>query len=139
MDVNLGMGLDELSKPVRIKGMITAKGLVSREYHTESNMGAAITIKIDNKPISVVVEGESLSYTELSQFKDSNINVDEYDLFVVKQGYISPDFKSISPFCIMALTDGPTDQKTEETWSYRQIMRPMFPFDELDYRIEEKK
>ncbi|MDY0393670.1 hypothetical protein RWE15_03460 [Virgibacillus halophilus] len=58
-------------------------------------------------------------------------------MFVVKQGYISPDFKEISPFCIMSLTEGPTNQELEQTRSYKRIMRPMFPYDKLDYRVEE--
>lgn len=130
------MGLDDLSEPVHITGTITARGLVNSRYEINSDMGEAITVKVDNKPISVVVEGESLSYTDLSQFEDSKIPVGDYDLFVVKQGYISPDFKGISPFCIMSLTDGPTNQKTEQSRSYKRIMRPMFPYDKLDYRVE---
>ncbi|WP_080872725.1 M81 family metallopeptidase [Oceanobacillus timonensis] len=134
---DLGMDMDELSKPVYITGTITSVGVVNSRYEINSDMGKAITVKIDDKPISVVVEGESLSYTDLSQFEDSNINIEDFDLFVVKQGYISPDFKGISPFCIMSLTEGPTNQEIEQTRSYKRIMRPMFPYDKLDYRIEE--
>src|SRR5699024_8264683 len=97
------------------------------------------TVKVDDKPISLVVEGESLSYTDLHQFEDSNLNVEDNDLFFVKQGYISPDFKDISPFCIMSLTDVPTYQKTEESRSYKRIRRPMFSYDELYYCIEPYK
>lgn len=139
VDIDLGMGLDALCEPVRIKGEIVAKGLVNYSFKDKADIGSAITIKVDDKPISVVVEGESLSYTDLDQFEASNIDVEDYDLFVVKQGYISPDFKEISPFCIMSLTDGPTNQKTEEDRDFKRIIRPAFPFDELEYRVEEKK
>lgn len=136
VDFNLGMDLDELCKPVPVSGMIVSRGVVNSRFAENSDMVDAITVKIDNKPISVVVEGESLSYTDLSQFKDSNLKVEDYDLFVVKQGYISPDFKEISPFCIMSLTEGPTNQELEQNRSYKRIMRPMFPYDKLDYRVE---
>lgn len=139
VDFYFGMDMDELSEPIHITGEIVARGVVNSRYETTSDSGDAITVKVDGKPISLVVEGESLSYTDLSQFEDSNLNVEDYDLFVVKQGYISPDFKGISPFCIMSLTDGPTNQKTEETRSYKRIRRPMFPYDELDYRVEPYK
>lgn len=138
VDFKLGMGLDDLCQSVHISGEITTRGVVNSRFAANSDMVDAITIKVDNKPISVVVEGESLSYTDISQFKDSNIQMSDYDLFVVKQGYISPDFKEISPFCIMSLTNGPTNQEMEQSRSYKRIMRPMFPYDELDYRIEEK-
>lgn len=137
VDFHFGMGLDELNKSIHLTGEIVARGMVNNRIEINSHMAEAITVKIDGKPISLVVEGESMSYTDLHQFKDSNLNVNDYDLFIVKQGYISPDFKDISPFCIMSLTNGPTDQEMEQIRSYKRIMRPMFPYDELDYRVEE--
>src|SRR5699024_12777668 len=113
--------------------------VVNSKYETTNDSEHAITVKVDDKPISLVVVGESLRYTDLHQFEDTNLNVENYDLFVVKQCYISHDFKEISPLCIMSLTDGPTNQKTEESRSYKRIRRPMLPYDELDYRIEPYK
>ncbi len=37
----------------------------------------------------------------------------------------------------MALTDGPTQQATEKL-DFKQIQRPMFPYDELEYDYTKK-
>lgn len=137
VDFYFGMGLDELNKKIHVTGEIVARGMVNSHFTINSHMAEAITVKIDDKPISLVIEGESLSYTDIHQFEDSNLVMEDYDLIVVKQGYISPDFDAASPFCIMSLTQGPTDQEMEQVRSYKRIMRPMFPYDTLDYRIEE--
>lgn len=136
VELDLGMGLDKQSTKVHIKGTVISKGVASIDYIKRPDIGSAITIKLDNYPISIIVLGESVSYTELEQFKCSNVDILQYDVIVVKQGYISPDFKAISPFCIMSLTDGPTNQRTEKL-VFKRIKRPMFPYDNIDYRIEE--
>lgn len=131
VEFDLGMDEDALSKPVHIRGVIKAKGHVWQEYvHAKNHQGEAVTITLDDKPIDVVVLGQSNSYTDNEQFVSSNIDMNNYDVFIVKQGYISPDFKKISPFTIMSLTDGATNQRTENM-TFKRILRPMFPYDEL--------
>ncbi len=130
VEFDFGMDLDDMCKAVHIKGVVEAKGLVHKRYEGREDVGTAITVRFDDKPMSLVVVGESVSYTDLEQFESSHINYKDYDVFVVKQGYISPDFKAMSPFTIMSLTDGPTNQKTEKL-VFKKIMRPMFPFDEI--------
>lgn len=138
VEIDLGMDLDRQSKKVTVRGMITSKGVVSKDYANHPEIGSAITIKLEDYPISVVVERESVSYTELEQFQYSNIDISNYDLIIVKQGYISPDFKKLGSFCIMSLTDGSTNQRSEKL-VFKRIRRPMFPYDNINYRIEENK
>lgn len=131
VEFDLGMDEDALSKAVHIKGMIKAKGHVWKEYKDDKNhKGEAVTITMDDKPIDVVVLGQSNSYTDNEQFVSSHLDMKNYDIFIVKQGYISPDFKEMSPFTIMSLTDGATNQRTENL-SFKRILRPMFPYDEI--------
>ncbi|MDY0393671.1 hypothetical protein RWE15_03465 [Virgibacillus halophilus] len=49
--------MDHLCEPVHIKGSITARGVVNSRFAINTDMVDAITVKIDDKPISVVVEG----------------------------------------------------------------------------------
>ncbi|MCB7450229.1 MULTISPECIES: MlrC C-terminal domain-containing protein [Enterococcus] len=74
---------------------------------------------------------ESVSYTELDQFRISGVELSDYEVIVVKQGYISPAFDGYGEYCVMALTDGPTQQATEKL-DFKQIKRPMFPYDKLN-------
>lgn len=89
----------------------------------------AITVSLDRHPIDVVVLGLSYSYTDLAQFEASGIDWTAYDVIVVKQGYISPDFAKMGKFTIMSLTDGPTNQRTERL-ELKRILRPMYPYDD---------
>lgn len=133
----LGRGVTDLSEKVKIEGTITAKGVVSEDYLESSDIGGVVTVTLKNLPISVVVQNESISFTELDQFIYAHVDPNVYELIVVKQGYISPDFKEFGAESIMILTDGPTNQQTEKL-VFRQIKRPMFPYDELTLPFEGK-
>lgn len=138
-EVSFALGKDnsELSKKVPLTATIVAKGVVSKDYLDYPDIGSVITLRLHDLPISIVVQGESVSFTELEQFQYAQIPIEKYELIVVKQGYISPDFDSYSQKSVMVLTDGPTNQQTEKL-IFRQIKRPMFPYDEIDYPYEGK-
>ncbi len=125
----LGMNKDERSKPFPLVGKLIAKGWIDQEY-VGKEKGQSLAIKLKDAPITVVVEGESISYTELEQLELLEINWKNYDIFVVKQGYLSPDFKKICSDYVMALTEGDTNQRTENL-IFKKIMRPIFPYDKI--------
>lgn len=131
VNFKFGMDVDDLSRSVNISGFIVAKGIVHERYLTRKDIGTSITVKLDNVPVSVVVEYDAIAYTDLAQFKLSNIEIEKYDVIVVKQGYISDDFKKYGKFSIMSLTQGPTYQKSEQLY-FKRIIRPMFPYDEFE-------
>jgi Uncharacterized conserved protein len=127
---DLGVGEDSLSQSVKIHGIVKAIGCVHNIFHETANVGAAVTVTIKNKPVDVIVTSKSITYAEIHQFEAANINIDDYDIIVVKQGYIFPELKEKAKFHIMSLTEGPTDQRTERI-SYKRILRPMFPIDNI--------
>ena len=112
VELDLGEDADELSLPVHVKGRIVARGLTNSAYADKRDIGAAITVRFNSHPIDVIVEYDAIQYTLLEQFEASNLNVDDYDVVIVKQGYISDDYNRHAPFCVMAFTPGPTFQKT---------------------------
>ena len=126
----LGVHEDELSAPVHIEGVVTAYGEQHHSYGETENMGPAITVRIDDTDIYVTVVGKSIFYIEFAQFAASDLDPLNYDICVVKQGYIFPDFKKAASFYVMSLTDGTTNQRTERL-TYRRIHRPMFPIDNI--------
>lgn len=128
----LGEDLDERSKSVSLEGTIVSRGVVSQDYQENPVTGCVVGVKLKDYPITVLVQRESVSFTELAQFKWANVPVEDYEVIVVKQGYISPDFDAYGAYCVMALTDGPTQQATEKL-TFKQIQRPMFPYDEVGY------
>lgn len=124
----LGMAADEYSAPVKITGKIRAQGCIHNTYYETENIGDAITVSVADQNVDIIVSSRSITYAELHQFEAANITVEDYDIIVVKQGYLFPDLKDISSFSVMSLTKGATNQKTESI-TFRKIMRPMFPID----------
>jgi Uncharacterized conserved protein len=130
VELNLGMNEDNLSEPVKINSMIKAKGCIHTTQYQKDNLGPCVTVSVDNTPIDVIISSKSITYSEMHQFEAANVNIDDYDVIVVKQGYLFADLKSIAKFHVMSLTKGATDQKTER-FNYKLIMRPMFPIDDI--------
>ena len=72
----------------------------------------------------------SRSGKPLHRLRRLGIEWTDYDVTVVKQGYIFPDFKAQAQFYVMSLTDGATPQDTASI-PFKRIMRPMYPIDQI--------
>lgn len=127
-NIVLGAHLDHLSAPVSLEVKITNRGTLQQIFGDTDNYGETITLSIKDKPIDIVLIESPVSFAEYHQFKAANIEMNNYNIIVVKQGYVFPDLVEYADYTIMALTDGATNQKTE-TIVFRQIKRPMLPFD----------
>ena len=134
VELSIGMDYDELCKAVPCKGVIVAKGLANDMYENKLDLGTAITVKFDDYPVSVVILNDAIQYIEPSQFALSGLDMNTYDVIVVKQGYISTEFEECGAYCVMSLTNGPTYQKSEML-EFKRIMRPMWPYD--DFELED--
>ena len=131
VEFDLGMDYDELCKKIHIKGSVVARGLAEEMYVGKEDIGTVITVKVEDMPVYVVVENDAIQYYEPAQYVTSGLNLDDYDVIVVKQGYISAEFDEYASYCVMALTDGPTNQASEKL-VFRQIHRPMYPYDDRE-------
>ena len=122
---------DELCKSVPIEGTMIAKGIPDEGYEHKKDMGTAITVRLDHAPVSVVILNDAIQFYEPEQYTRCGIVLKEYDVVVVKQGYISAEFAAYGDLCMMALTQGPTYQRSE-LLKFKQIYRPMWPYDDYD-------
>lgn len=130
-EIELGAGEDSLKEKLMIHVKITNKGTLQQTFGDTNNYGDTITLTVKDKPIDIILISESISFADYHQFEAANVTMEEYNIIVVKQGYIFPDLNSFCDYSIMALTDGTTNQVTENI-VFKQIMRPMLPFDELN-------
>ena len=92
--------------------------------------GYAVVVSVDGTPIEIAVANTRNTMCEEHQFAGIGLDWDDYDVIVVKQGYIFPDLKEKGKLCIMSLTDGATPQDTRII-PFKRIMRPMYPIDEI--------
>lgn len=131
-DLDFGMNYDELSKSIPLKGKIVARGGITgfMMYAKNKIYANTVTIEILNTPISIVIADDSYTLCEEHQYQEAGLNWDDYDIIVVKQGYIFPELKAKGALSIMSLTDGPTLQDTTKL-PFKLIQRPMYPIDNI--------
>lgn len=53
-------------------------------------------MKLDNVPVSVVIASAAVSFSEREQYEKANVDLDGYDLIIVKQGYLYPELKAMA-------------------------------------------
>ena len=92
--------------------------------------GKSIFVRIVGTNIEINIANSNYGMVEHYQFIKANLDWDEYDVIVVKQGYIFPELKAKGKLSIMALTMGATIQDTRKI-NYKRIMRPIYPIDNI--------
>lgn len=130
--IRLGVGADELSAPVELDVQVRSRGPIYgfMMHDTSVEFGHYVRVGVAGSPIDILVAENGFAMAEVQQFERTGISLDDYDLVVVKEGYIFPDFKAMGTLCVMSLTDGSTVQDTRRI-PFKKAMRPMFPIDEI--------
>jgi len=127
VSVTVGQDIDKESKPVKIEGILKVKGdLLGYLNATNDKVGETCTVSIGN--LDVVIANRGDSFITLNHFRRAGVDVKDYDVIVVKQGYLFDELSSISKMDILAMTPGATYQRIENI-NYKNIPRPIFPMD----------
>lgn len=128
----IGVGYDELSKTIEVTVRIKSKGdLYGFMMHDpQSIFGQCVVVNIIGTNIDVVIANSNWALCEINQFDKIGIDLNDYDIVFVKQGYIFPELKAIAKESVMALTDGATPQDTASI-KFKRIKRPMYPIDKI--------
>lgn len=131
-EISLGMGYDELSKPVKLKVTVKSHGDIFGFMMHDHNrtFGSFVRVNVIETPIDIMVSSTNFATCEKEQFDKTGIDLNSYDVVVVKEGYIFPDFEKMGKLCVMSLTEGATLQDTARL-PFKRIMRPMYPIDQI--------
>ena len=132
VDIKLGANKDELTKAVSLK-VTKIKEADIILVHGEKiigTLGQGILVNVIDKDIDIIISNKTGRMTNTINFDQFGIDWSKYDIVVLKQGYIFPDFKEKAYDYVMSLTDGATPQNTRKI-PFKQIMRPMYPIDEI--------
>jgi len=122
IDIKIGGCFDENSEKAELVGAVV-KHLNLPESCVVSYRGIDILLFSKRKP---VFDTETLAAHGLS--------LDDYDILVVKQGYLSPELLALAKHSVMALTSGNCNQKLARL-HYQKLRRPVFPLDDgLEWR-----
>lgn len=125
--VNVGANIDENSAPVELEGTLKAKGdLLGYLNATNDKVGETCTVSVGDLDVIIANRGES--FITINHFTRAGVQVDDYDVIVVKQGYLFDELSAASKLDILAMTPGATYQRIEDI-DYKNIPRPIFPMD----------
>ena len=130
--LSLGIDTDDLTKKAEIDVIVQYKGRQEGTlmYGEEGDYGPLVRVSLIDKPIDIAITDNNHSFVEKHQIFACGVDWDDFDIIVVKQGYIHPEEKAKGKLCIMSLTGGATPQDTKLI-PFKRIMRPMYPIDEI--------
>ena len=131
-DICLGVNRDNLTNSIFLK-VVRGKEADIILVHGEKiigTLGQGILVHVLDKNIDIIVSNKTARMTNTINFQQFDIDWTNYDVVVLKQGYIFPDFKEKAYDYVMSLTDGATLQDTKKI-PFKLIMRPMYPIDEI--------
>ena len=130
--IELGTGRDALSESVSLNVTLRQFNQICKFTNGvyEREMTECALVHIEGTPIDVLIS--NLSYAVINKHQLEHLGLDwrQYDVTVLKQGYIFPDFKAEAQFYVMSLTGGATPQDTKHI-PFKLIQRPMYPIDEI--------
>ena len=130
--ISLGVNYDEYSKAIDLNVAVKHSGKLCRfiKGKYDKKLGDGILIQINNTNIDVIVSNTQQPIINTTELEYFGVDWTKYDIVVLKQGYIFPDFKKEAKGYVMSLTKGATPQDTASL-EFKQIMRPMFPIDNI--------
>ncbi len=127
VSIEVGADFDEYSAPVKLEGIIKAKGDLLG-YQTSKNDVIGKVCTISDGMLDVVIANHGDSFTTINHFVKAGLEINDYDVIIVKQGYLFDELIEIAELEILALTPGATYQLVEEL-EFKHLIRPMYPLD----------
>ena len=125
--LKVGKDYDENTKAVQITGIIKKKGHLLGYMGCESDAtGRCVTISTEHVDFCVIDHPGSFIARGHFEAMGAGLNMDDYQVIVVKQGYLFPQLRPMAKLSILALTPGATHQIIENL-KYRKIVPPVYP------------
>ena len=124
--LSVGHGYDENTKAVEVTGTIKKIGRLFGYMGCEHDaVGNAVTISTEN--VDFVIIDRPGSFISVGHFTEgAGLDLDEYQVVVVKQGYLFAELRKLAKLAILALTPGATHQIIENM-EYHKIIPPVYP------------
>ena len=121
--LNLGGREDHVfGKPLKINAKVL---FISPDSLMNTNRGAVV---IETEGVKTVVLKARRSFVEVRDFKEVGLNPLDFNIVVVKLGYLYPELRDIAPIHLMALTSGFCNLNMR-TLPFKNVRRPIYPLD----------
>ncbi|MBX3010426.1 MAG: M81 family metallopeptidase [Caldilineaceae bacterium] len=127
----LGGKLDPLhGRPLPITGMVVSLHTVP--WPANAKAGATVLANriavVNVQGVDVVITERRTPFHHLSDFTKLALDPIQYQIVVVKMGYLVPEVDQLARRALLALSPGAVNQDIENL-PYQRIQRPMFPMD----------
>lgn len=106
---------------------IEVKGTVHSIHESNEVAGGDIAI-IKSGGLHIIVPSRRIQFPMPASFVKFGLNLEDFDVIVIKIGYLDHEWEELAPMRLLALTPGAVNQDIPNL-EYTNIQRPMFPFD----------
>lgn len=124
--ISVGRNYDENTKAVKVTGVIKKIGKLFGYMGCEHDtVGIAVTVSTPH--VDFVILDRPGSFISIGHFTEgAGLNLEDYQVIVVKQGYLFAELRKLAKLAILALTPGGTHQIIENM-EYHKIIPPVYP------------
>ncbi len=128
VELSVGTDRDDASRPVRISGHIKSFGdLMGYLNCFDDVTGHCVTIEISEN-VDLMISDVPTSLITHNHFVRANVTMEDYDVIILKQGYLFAQLRPYAKAAFMALSRGATYLMVEDL-EYKRLARPIHPFD----------
>jgi len=124
IDIEIGAEFNALSEKVTLQGA-TIKKITS---HDQADKPQSCVLSFQNIDILLFDKRKPVFMEET--LNEHGLSLCDYEVLVVKQGYLSPELDAVAVSSVMALTPGNCNQKIERL-TYKKVKRPIYPLDNV--------
>jgi microcystin degradation protein MlrC len=128
VSLTVGTGREAIAVPVAVKGKVKAKGDFLGYLNTDAEKsGDCYTLAL-NPNVDLVLSSVVGSFITEGHFTAAGLSIADYDVIILKQGYLFAQLRPFAATYILALTRGASYQFIEEL-PYKRVARPIYPLD----------
>jgi microcystin degradation protein MlrC len=124
VNISLGGTLDPNGHQISVRGTVRWKGEVLDTLVDRKTRSAVLRIG----SIDIVITERRCAFISQRSFVSAELDIMDYHVVIVKQGYLFSDLRKVSCRTIMALTDGSSCLDLGR-FEYRNVRRPIYPLD----------
>lgn len=131
VDLSVGGKLDPIhAQPLQVNGTVVSLHTV--QWPAKARAGATVLPNriavIDVQGVHVVLTERRTPFHHMSDFTQLDLDPTQYQIVVVKMGYLVPEVDALAYRALLALSPGAVNQDIEHL-PYKRLQRPMFPMD----------
>lgn len=105
---------------------LTISGTVYSIYENDQVGGDIVVVKAGG--VHVIIPTRRKPYHHIREFENVRLNPGDYDITVVKIGYLEPELRNAASSAFLALTPGAVNQDIPRL-AFDRMQRPIFPLD----------